>query len=165
MAFMQSAAHPTALLGCLECLACLLPIPPPSTQLWHAVWPTIRTRLFSSFATRAELITAVLASCHLPTLSDGRLTVPFAGGAPHIDGGLLSVITPPPGATHSALVCSMPSAQIERLPPFISRPAQPDIAISPDSFQAWPHSRSRTTELALEPPGPEFVAHMVGARR
>ena len=69
-----------------------------------AVWPTIRTRLFSTFQTRADLINAVLASCHLPTLSDGTLTTKFRGQL-HIDGGLLSVVTPPPQAAHTVLVC------------------------------------------------------------
>lgn len=74
------------------------------TSLPLAVWPTIRTRLFSSFATRADLINAVMASCHLPTLSDGSLTMRFRGRL-HIDGGLLSVLTPPPHAAHTVLVC------------------------------------------------------------
>lgn len=64
----------------------------------------IQTRLVSSFKSRSDLIRAVLASCHLPTLSDGSLTVKFKGRL-HIDGGLLSVVTPPPGAAHTVLVC------------------------------------------------------------
>jgi hypothetical protein len=55
----------------------------------------------------------------------------------------------------------MPSAQIARLPAFIGRPKQSAISISPDSFQAWPFSRAQTTALALEPPSPEFINHMV----
>eukprot|EP00878_Enallax_costatus_P031577 GHUV01034536.1.p1 GENE.GHUV01034536.1~~GHUV01034536.1.p1 ORF type:complete len:113 (+),score=22.76 GHUV01034536.1:208-546(+) len=69
-----------------------------------AVWPAIRTRLFSSFPTRTDLINAMMASCHLPTLSDGSFTVNFNGRL-HIDGGLLSVLTPPPGAAHTVHVC------------------------------------------------------------
>jgi hypothetical protein len=69
-----------------------------------AVWPSVRTRLFSSFPSRADLIAAVLASCHLPSLSDGSFTVNFKGRL-HIDGGLLSVVTPPPDAAHTVLVC------------------------------------------------------------
>jgi predicted acylesterase/phospholipase RssA len=64
----------------------------------------VRTRLFSSFPSRADLIAAVLASCHLPSLSDGSFTVNFKGRL-HIDGGLLSVVTPPPDAAHPVLVC------------------------------------------------------------
>lgn len=78
----------------------LAPPPPPGPT----VWPTIRTRLFSSFHTRADLINAVMASCHLPTLSDGSFTMRFKGRL-HIDGGLLSVLTPPPHAAHTVLVC------------------------------------------------------------
>ncbi len=78
----------------IQCSLCLFP----------AVWPTIRTRLVSRYPTRADLIKAVLASCHLPLLSDGTLTVKFKGCL-HIDGGLLSVVTPPPHAAHSVLVC------------------------------------------------------------
>lgn len=129
-----------------------------------AVWPSIRTRLFSSFPKRSDLIAAVLASCHLPTLSDGSLTVNFHGNL-HIDGGLLSVITPPPHASHSVLVCSMPSGQIARLPAFISRPCQADISISPDTFQSWPFSRKETTDLALQPPNADFIQHMVSRDR
>jgi hypothetical protein len=70
-----------------------------------AVWPAVRTHLVSHFPTRDSLIDAVLASCHLPTISDGSLTVNFRGRGLHIDGGLLSVITPPPGAAHTVLVC------------------------------------------------------------
>ncbi|WIA42761.1 hypothetical protein OEZ86_008703 [Tetradesmus obliquus] len=124
------------------------------------VWPSIRTRLFSSFPTRPDLISAVMASCHLPSLSDGSFTVNFKGRL-HIDGGLLSVVTPPPNAAHTVLVCSMPSKQIARLPAFIGRPRQADISISPDNFQDWPFSRTETTSLALEPPSPAFIDHMV----
>lgn len=77
---------------------------PDSVCLRCAVWPAIRTRLFSSFPTRADLINAVMASCHLPTLSDGTFTVNFKNRL-HIDGGLLSVLTTPPKATHTVAIC------------------------------------------------------------
>lgn len=67
-----------------------------------------------------------------------------------------------PAAALMLLPGSMPSAQIARLPAFISRPRASDIAISPDSFQEWPFSRAQTTALALDPPGPAFIEHMVG---
>lgn len=84
------------------------------------VWPSIRTRLFSSFPTRSDLIDAVLASCHLPALSDGSLTKKFMGRL-HIDGGLLSVVTPPPDAAHTVVVCRRgvrrpPSSSAEVVP-------------------------------------------------
>eukprot|EP00775_Hariotina_reticulata_P010098 gene10098-10254_t len=128
------------------------------------VFPTIRTRLFSSFPTQTDLINAVMASCHLPSYSDGSITVNFKGRL-HIDGGLLSVLTPPPNAVHSVLVCSMPSRHIAKLPAFISRPKQADIAISPDTFQHWPWSKSQTTDLALQAPSNDFVDHMVARGR
>jgi hypothetical protein len=68
------------------------------------VWPNIRTRLHSTFPSRADLINAMLASCHLPRLSDGTFTVNFKGKL-QLDGGLLSVVTPPPSTHHSVLVC------------------------------------------------------------
>jgi hypothetical protein len=70
-----------------------------------AVWPAVKTHLVSNFPTRQALIDAVMASCHLPTISDGSFTVNFQGRGLHIDGGLLSVLTPPPNAAHTVLVC------------------------------------------------------------
>jgi hypothetical protein len=56
---------------------------------------------------------------------------------------------------------SMPSKQIARLPAIISRPQQSEVSISPDTFQHWPFTRRETTGLALAPPDPSFINHMV----
>jgi hypothetical protein len=55
----------------------------------------------------------------------------------------------------------MPSSQIAKLPAFISRPQQSSISISPDTYRPWPFTRKQTTGLALEPPNPDFIHHMV----
>ncbi|KIZ00064.1 hypothetical protein MNEG_7899 [Monoraphidium neglectum] len=123
------------------------------------VWPSVRTMLHYSFGTKDELIDAMLASCHLPSISDGSITVRFKQ-RPHIDGGLLSVLTPPPDTTHTVNVCSMPSRQIARLPLYITRPAQSEISISPDSYQQWPYNRRETCALAVAPPQDEFIVDM-----
>jgi hypothetical protein len=54
----------------------------------------------------------------------------------------------------------MPSRQVARLPMYITRPAQSDISISPDSFQDWPFNRRETCALAVAPPEDAFILDM-----
>jgi hypothetical protein len=54
----------------------------------------------------------------------------------------------------------MPSRQIARLPLYITRPAQSEISISPDSYQQWPYNRRETCALAVAPPQDEFIVDM-----
>ena len=129
------------------------------THTHTPVWPSVRTSLHSRFTSTRDLIEAVMASCHLPAISDGSLTVNF-GGRPHIDGGLLSVLTPPPGAEHVVNICSLPSKYIARLPGYITRPKPHEVSISPDSYQPWPHSRSHTHALATLMPQDDFLRDM-----
>jgi hypothetical protein len=91
-------------------------------------------------------------------ISDGVLTLLcLAFQRSHPSHGIAAVLS----LSCKHCLSSMPSAQIARLPAFIGRPKPGDISVSPDSFQPWPFSRSQTTALALEPPSPAFIEHMV----
>lgn len=67
-----------------------------------------RSVLVSDFASRDDLIAALLTSCHIPFWMDGTAARAFRG-APHLDGGLTAFLPLPPGC-HGVGVCCFPSA-------------------------------------------------------
>lgn len=122
--------------------------------------PFLKLKLISSFATREDLIGALLASCHIPRYSSDSHTVQYRGRQ-HMDGGLFQLIPEPPGVTYTLRVCIMPRKELSRLPSFMKRPAPELIHITPDTFSDWPHNLQQTLELALVPGAPDFIQALV----
>ncbi|EFN58812.1 hypothetical protein CHLNCDRAFT_56906 [Chlorella variabilis] len=93
------------------------------------VTPIARPLLVSDFSSRADLIQALMTSCHIPFWLDGNAFTEFRGER-HCDGGLTNFIPLPPG-TVGVRICCFPSRQLSP----VYR-----IGISPDSFEPWEYS-------------------------
>jgi hypothetical protein len=111
--------------------------------------------LLSDFESRADLVSALLTSCHIPLWMDGRLARTFRGEA-HLDGGLTQFLPLPPTAPPGAAVgvCAFPSART--LGPVLG----PDRLIAPDVYDAtWDVSLPTLLSWAFHPAGEaEFTA-------
>lgn len=77
--------------------------------------PYPKIKLYSKFDSRDDLKAALLASCHLPYLSNGDMTVPFRSKRCY-DGGLLDLLPCPPGADYTITITAFPASEIHKLP-------------------------------------------------
>jgi len=110
--------------------------------------------LVSDFASRADLISALLTSCHIPLWMDGRLARTFRGEA-HLDGGLTQFLPLPPTSDGAGVgVCAFPSRRT--LLPALGA----DRLIAPDVHDpAWDVNLPTLLSWAFHPAGEaEFSA-------
>ncbi|EFJ51786.1 hypothetical protein VOLCADRAFT_103286 [Volvox carteri f. nagariensis] len=131
------------------------------------LFPRPRTRRVSSFASREDLIRALMASCHIPTYFNGDVTTTFRGKRT-VDGGVTELL-PTPVASHAFLlkVCCFPRQQVARLPIFNRARAlhQLDLGISPDAFGPWPYNFRYMLAAALHPRSYRFIRVLLEAGR
>jgi hypothetical protein len=104
--------------------------------------------LLSDFESRADLISALLTSCHIPLWMDGTLARTFRGEA-HVDGGLTQFLPLPPACGGAAIgVCAFPSRRT--LLPALGA----DRLIAPDVYdEDWDVSLPTLLSWALHPAG------------
>lgn len=106
--------------------------------------------LLSEYHDKSDVINALLTSCHIPVWMDNKWLTTFRGAA-HYDGGLTNFIPIPPG-TEGVRVCVFPSSQLANIS---------GIAISPDSYEPWPHDLSQMLTWAFQPASEQTLLHLV----
>ncbi|GAX82107.1 hypothetical protein CEUSTIGMA_g9535.t1 [Chlamydomonas eustigma] len=113
----------------------------------------LHSKRVSQFDTREDLLDALVASCHLPFLSNGSLTTRFHGRSV-MDGGFTDFIPVPTEPHHVVKITCLPLANIDKMLVRNKDTAQRYIALSPCRFRKWPFTTDQTFKLALSP-GPE----------
>lgn len=98
--------------------------------------------LVSSFHSREDLISALLASCHIPWYVDGRWVTKFRDRY-YMDGGVLNFIPAPPKVENVVKVCCFPTSYLQTMKGYLSFYAEAakyvDVSISPDRYDnRWP---------------------------
>ncbi|KXZ42156.1 hypothetical protein GPECTOR_194g324 [Gonium pectorale] len=150
-------------------------LPSDAAQRCSGVATVCVTRLFphphpkrvSSFTSRDDLISALLASCHIPRYFNGELTTQFRGRTA-IDGGMTALIPAPAGHHDFVLkVSCFPRAHVARLPVFNRRHAMQHLSlgIAPDAFRTWPYSFKDMMAAALHPHTDDFIVQLREAGR
>ncbi|KAF5828033.1 acyl transferase/acyl hydrolase/lysophospholipase [Dunaliella salina] len=130
--------------------------------------PLLKSKIISQFSDRADLIQALLASCHLPVLSDGKMTTKFRGkGA--MDGGLTALMPQPSTLPHQQVikVSCLPLQMVMNMPLLNRKAALLDFekGIAPGLYNAWPHTPEETFRFALNPQPREFLLRLMEAGR
>ena len=102
--------------------------------------PLPRARLHSSFASRDDLIACLLASCHLPKISDGSATCMYAG-AVVADGGLFNLTPAPRGSeggavSHAVRVSAFPRRFASQFSSFMGCASAADLDIAPEGLES-----------------------------
>ncbi|GLC38577.1 hypothetical protein PLESTF_001545400 [Pleodorina starrii] len=129
------------------------------------LFPKPRTQRISAFASRSDLISSLMASCHIPSYFNGDVTTTYRG-VRSVDGGVTSLM-PVPTAPHDFLlkVCCFTRHQVARLPVFNRRRALQGLAlgITPDAFRPWPYSFRYMLAAALHPRSDRFIRVLLEA--
>ncbi|PNH12778.1 Patatin-like phospholipase domain-containing protein 3 [Tetrabaena socialis] len=115
------------------------------------LWPDFQPQTISSFRSRRDLIDTLLVSCHIPYWFDGSLFTLYRGGL-FFDGGITNFIpTTPTEVCHR--VCCFPAQQMR---------AFPNIDLSPDTYEPWPHDMRTMLSWAFEPAPEAMLLELVG---
>mmetsp|Transcript_13610 Transcript_13610/g.34946 ORF Transcript_13610/g.34946 Transcript_13610/m.34946 type:complete len:330 (+) Transcript_13610:46-1035(+) len=113
--------------------------------------PYPRHELVHRFQSKAEVLQAVLTSCHIPWYFNGQFCTTFRGSL-YYDGGLTNLIPVPHGVETAIKVSCFPSQRLKRVS---------GITVSPDSFdEGYPHSMSQLISWAFEPAEEEMLLDM-----
>mmetsp|Transcript_32555 Transcript_32555/g.71865 ORF Transcript_32555/g.71865 Transcript_32555/m.71865 type:complete len:359 (+) Transcript_32555:60-1136(+) len=116
----------------------------------------LHSKTVSRFSSRDDLISALLASCHIPVLSTGSFTTRFRGRRV-LDGGVTDMMPlPSVGLAHVVKVSCMPQEALSSIPIMNKARALHHISISPCKFNDFPYTPKQTLKWALEPGPPEF---------
>jgi len=130
--------------------------------------PLLKSKIISQFSDRADLIQALLASCHLPVLSDGKMVTKFRGKSA-MDGGLTALMPQPPTLPNQQVikVSCLPRPMVMTMPLLNRKAALLDFdkGIAPGIFNAWPHTPEETFRFALNPQPREFLLGLMEAGR
>lgn len=137
----------------------------PRTCLVPQVFPYLQPVQVTSFPQRGDLLSALLASCHLPRISNGALTT-LHDKRVALDGGITDLIPTPLGCTHTLKIACLPSSVLRRLPLLNKAKALRHIAIGPDVYAKWAHTFDETLAVSLRPGSVAFCDTLLlaGAR-
>lgn len=114
------------------------------------VFPYLQPVQVTSFLKRQDLLSALLASCHIPRISNGALTT-LHDTRVVLDGGITDLIPTPLGCAHTLKIACLPSSILRRLPLLNKAKALRHIAIGPDVYTKWPHTFEETLAVSLRP--------------
>lgn len=115
--------------------------------------PYARSHLVSEFTSKADVIQALLTSCHIPFYFAGTFARTFRGRYCY-DGGVTNFIPVPPDLDYAARVCCFPSKGISMAK---------SIHIAPDCFDdSWADlSLSQLLQWALAPASDAILQEMM----
>eukprot|EP00195_Chlamydomonas_chlamydogama_P016101 CAMPEP_0202891716 /NCGR_PEP_ID=MMETSP1392-20130828/1710_1 /ASSEMBLY_ACC=CAM_ASM_000868 /TAXON_ID=225041 /ORGANISM="Chlamydomonas chlamydogama, Strain SAG 11-48b" /LENGTH=529 /DNA_ID=CAMNT_0049575549 /DNA_START=201 /DNA_END=1792 /DNA_ORIENTATION=+ len=128
------------------------------------LFPYLQPESVSQFHSKDDLVEALLASCHIPVYASGSWVTKFRGRY-YVDGGVANFVPAPPTPT-AIKVCCFPVNQIlNRVQPTVQNSARLsallDVSISPDAFEAFPHSYQTMLTWALLPAEPEVLDSLI----
>lgn len=110
------------------------------------VYPSLQPELLSTFTSKADLISVLLASCYIPWWFDGRLVTPVRNRL-YCDGGILNFLPATPGVGRSVRVCCLPASQLPRA---LSTDIHPGVSLT-GTTEMWPHDLSTMLGWAFQP--------------
>ncbi|GAX84111.1 hypothetical protein CEUSTIGMA_g11534.t1 [Chlamydomonas eustigma] len=114
----------------------------------------------NEFSSREVLIEAIMASCHLPLLSTGKITTTFRGKVV-LDGSVTDLIPVPAAPHHVVKITCLPLENVKRIPMMNKDRALRYIAVAPCMFRQWSMSPEETRRFTLSPGPPDFVDFLI----
>lgn len=124
-------------------------------------WGQLKCKRATHFESRDDLIDALMASCHLPILSNGRLTTSFRGRRV-ADGGFTDVmpVVQHPSVLHVVKISCLLVEMVKTMPMLNRKTGLRHIAISPCMYNDWPFSVRETLKAAIGPGSKEMVSSL-----
>ncbi|KXZ51255.1 hypothetical protein GPECTOR_13g742 [Gonium pectorale] len=114
------------------------------------LWPELQPQTISSFRSRRDVIDTLLVSSHIPYWFDGSLFTMYRDGV-YFDGGITNFIPSTPTDVCHKISC-FPSQQLR---------AFPNVSLSPDTYEPWPHDMRTMLSWAFEPASEETLLFLV----
>ena len=122
-------------------------------------WGALKSKRVTRFESRVDLIEALMASCHLPLLSNGSLTASFRGRRV-ADGGFTDVMPVMRDVKYVVKISCLLVEMVEKMPMQHRKTGLRHISISPCMYKDWPFTASETFKAAIGPGSREMTLEL-----